>query len=510
MLLEVEGTHSRFVAQHATAVPSQNASKVFTVGDTNLLFCHCATWRRVRRQQSAPRVSGEGKCATLPCDLATLLLSLIEAHWGWKVAMHHRMCDLKSSHLRLSTAASSSYRQSTFVGPGPHGNDYGQSCQRGQVFFCERQTWERARDNQATILQLVSFFLTCNARPEVRLRHPSSWTVASVKLSQRLILLGRSNNASNESDDNSRKRQPPKQRQSRLADHLYAILRPTRSVAKSCHQQFPGWRSSLAGFSILGFAVLLVDISALIWAAAHLDDAHFATLKIHSCKNIGRWSSSVQLGINMLSAGLLAGSNYCMQCLSSPTRPEIDAAHEKNTYLNVGILSWRNVTSVRKRRMLLLSALAVNSLLLHSMYAFYSTQKTNKLTCIGTALPSLSRVLCRPTIWSSLLLRFLMAAHGPRVLTTTIRKPTNDYSAFKIWLSMGKSGTEISGRTSLGPSAKSIRFSNLIAEVYCLSQQTLTARHSRAKSLNAPHPLCITRVRYSNTIIRFLDNNMGL
>jgi hypothetical protein len=146
-------------------------------------------------------------------------------------------------------------------------------------------------------------------------------------------------------------------------------MRSFRSLANSWNMRFSGWRGGIVGFSLLAVVVLIVNISVLVWTATHLDDGHYATVTVRSCKSVGKMSSYVQLSINMFSTALLAGSNYCMQCLSSPTRSEVDSAHAKNSYLNIGILSWRNVVSFRKRRMCLLLALVLSGVPLLAVYA---------------------------------------------------------------------------------------------------------------------------------------------
>ncbi|KAF1998467.1 hypothetical protein P154DRAFT_247680 [Amniculicola lignicola CBS 123094] len=149
----------------------------------------------------------------------------------------------------------------------------------------------------------------------------------------------------------------------------YFISQRLKTVAGSWDKRFPGWRSGVAGFSILASVILLINITALIWAVNSLDEKPFATLAMSSCANITAWSTSVQLAITFLSAALLAGSNYCMQCLSSPTRREVDSAHAKGSYLNIGLLSWRNVRICRKLDMLLLVILTLSSLPLQLAYS---------------------------------------------------------------------------------------------------------------------------------------------
>jgi hypothetical protein len=56
---------------------------------------------------------------------------------------------------------------------------------------------------------------------------------------------------------------------------------------------------------------------------------------------------------------LLAGANYAFQLLSSPTRDEVNKAHEKKKWLDIGVPSFRNLGHIAKSR----SILAVSVLL---------------------------------------------------------------------------------------------------------------------------------------------------
>lgn len=80
---------------------------------------------------------------------------------------------------------------------------------------------------------------------------------------------------------------------------------------------------------------------------------------------ISRWNTALHIFINILSSVLLAGSNYTMQVLSSPTRYEIDQAHARGDWLEIGVLSVRNLKRISRNRMILCMVLAVSSIPLH-------------------------------------------------------------------------------------------------------------------------------------------------
>ena len=65
---------------------------------------------------------------------------------------------------------------------------------------------------------------------------------------------------------------------------------------------------------------------------------------------------------------MLGVSNYTMQCLSSPTRDEVDRAHAHNKWLDIGVPSARNLSKIRTSRAILWGLLAVSSVPVHFFY----------------------------------------------------------------------------------------------------------------------------------------------
>lgn len=157
------------------------------------------------------------------------------------------------------------------------------------------------------------------------------------------------------------------ERSTNLPNYWYTVLRSFHILRSAWNDRFPGWRGGIAGFIVLASVMLTLNISALLWSATHLDRGHYATLAIGSYESVSNLSGWVHLAINVSSVALLAGSNYCMQCLSSPTRAEVDAAHAEGSYLNIGTSSWRNVLRSRKRRIFILSLLTLSSVVMPSM-----------------------------------------------------------------------------------------------------------------------------------------------
>lgn len=84
-----------------------------------------------------------------------------------------------------------------------------------------------------------------------------------------------------------------------------------------------------------------------------------------SCEKAATLNTWTHLAINVISACLLAGSNFTMQVLIAPTRRDIDRAHAKERWLDIGLPSMRNLGHIGRRRSCLWWVLALTSLPLH-------------------------------------------------------------------------------------------------------------------------------------------------
>lgn len=126
------------------------------------------------------------------------------------------------------------------------------------------------------------------------------------------------------------------------------------------------------------FAVLLVlslhtvsTIIASIYAFISLKNSETtfssAILYEGSCSVTKGWETGSHLIINILSTGLLAASNYCMQYLNAPTREDVDQAHKNDRWLSIGVTSSRNVLFMGTVRKVLWSLLLISSLPIHLM-----------------------------------------------------------------------------------------------------------------------------------------------
>ena len=84
------------------------------------------------------------------------------------------------------------------------------------------------------------------------------------------------------------------------------------AICQRFQERFQGWRARVTGVTSLVFVVLLINISFLIWALrTHQLNEGIATLHQGSCGTSSNLDSWIHLVINLLSTGMLSGSNYC-------------------------------------------------------------------------------------------------------------------------------------------------------------------------------------------------------
>ncbi|KAH7326306.1 hypothetical protein B0I35DRAFT_422380 [Stachybotrys elegans] len=131
-----------------------------------------------------------------------------------------------------------------------------------------------------------------------------------------------------------------------------------------------GWRGGVALNWLLAFVILLtasVCLMVLLIRARTLPP--HSTLRTGQCGTIRNFNTGMHLIFNVVAVILLAGASYVFQVLTSPTRSEIDAAHMRRQYLDIGIPSFRNLILISRTRALLatmLLPLAVGSYVIYN------------------------------------------------------------------------------------------------------------------------------------------------
>jgi hypothetical protein len=133
---------------------------------------------------------------------------------------------------------------------------------------------------------------------------------------------------------------------------------------RRCQSRFSGWRFGVLNFAIWTLIVGSFNLAITIWGSIASKENQ-GLLDAGDCDRIKRVNTGIHLLINVFSTVLLSGSNYCMQCLSAPTRKEVDRAHAVGSWLDIGIPSFRNLRHIEPRRVVLWFLLGLSSLPLH-------------------------------------------------------------------------------------------------------------------------------------------------
>ncbi len=109
-------------------------------------------------------------------------------------------------------------------------------------------------------------------------------------------------------------------------------------------ENLSGWYAGAFTSCLTALVVLAINSNVTIYAAASYPiDNGIGTVFHEDCARANTINTWLQLAVNVLSTILLGASNYCMQCLGSPTREEVDKAHSKGRFLHLGVPSMHNI-----------------------------------------------------------------------------------------------------------------------------------------------------------------------
>lgn len=66
-------------------------------------------------------------------------------------------------------------------------------------------------------------------------------------------------------------------------------------------------------------------------------------LHVGNCAKVEHINTILAVFLNLIATILVSTSNYVMQCLSAPSRKDVDEAHAVGSFLNVGTSSVHNL-----------------------------------------------------------------------------------------------------------------------------------------------------------------------
>ncbi|KIW00772.1 uncharacterized protein PV09_07752 [Verruconis gallopava] len=177
-----------------------------------------------------------------------------------------------------------------------------------------------------------------------------------------------------------------------IQDHQNQELLLPQSRYKSprlFRSNFGGLKRTLVFFLCVALSVLLVNIFWLLYAKTHYGgiESGYGIIQRGDCNEVKKTNTWLHLLINILSTLLLTGSNAFMSTYSCPSRKEVDRAHARKKWLHVGMLSFRNLTRIAKRKSLVVILLCLSSVPFHLLYnsmVFVSLSSNNYYWAVAT------------------------------------------------------------------------------------------------------------------------------
>ncbi|KAJ6186919.1 hypothetical protein N7519_001827 [Penicillium mononematosum] len=148
-----------------------------------------------------------------------------------------------------------------------------------------------------------------------------------------------------------------------------------QSFSRQSRGLFRGWKFTAFLAFMSSVVVFLFNAGFLIYSAASTRNGDGMTLMKGDCNKVHRLGKAMHWLINVLGTGVLSASNFGMQCLIAPTRKDVDRAHRKASWLDIGVPSVRNLFRISWKRSFLWLCLCFSSLPFHLFYnsAIYYT-----------------------------------------------------------------------------------------------------------------------------------------
>ncbi|GKT60771.1 hypothetical protein ColTof4_00890 [Colletotrichum tofieldiae] len=139
-------------------------------------------------------------------------------------------------------------------------------------------------------------------------------------------------------------------------DDLERMLPPDekRGSGSTFSRMKSGWRAGIALNIVIGFVILIVAIVCLVLALVVVGMIRGESRIFEGdCAAARKVKIGVFVAINVVTIVLLSAANYVFQVLSSPTRIEVEMAHDGRRWLDIGIPSFRNLRFISKPRVIM-------------------------------------------------------------------------------------------------------------------------------------------------------------
>ena len=159
-------------------------------------------------------------------------------------------------------------------------------------------------------------------------------------------------------------------------------------ILRVADRTFTSYRFAILGYVAATGFVLLINLVFTLWAVIRSGvHQNVGTIYTGQCSRVTSYTFWMHLVINILGILLTSASNYSMQCLSSPTRAQIDTAHKEGTWLYVGVPNWGNLHRLSRLKLVLWTLLAFSTIPLLLVYnnAVFSNLSTRNYSAFAVS-----------------------------------------------------------------------------------------------------------------------------
>ncbi|KAF1845476.1 uncharacterized protein K460DRAFT_311919 [Cucurbitaria berberidis CBS 394.84] len=142
-----------------------------------------------------------------------------------------------------------------------------------------------------------------------------------------------------------------------------------------------GWRAGLLRAFVFSLVALIVNAAVYAWLFDRYSTYRgTATVMTGECGMVQNANTGIHAALNVLSTLVLGASTYGMQGMTAPTRKEVDTAHTKGKWVEIGTSSVRNLFHVRRRNAWIWGILVLTSLPFHLFFnaVFFTTSQANQ------------------------------------------------------------------------------------------------------------------------------------
>jgi hypothetical protein len=134
-----------------------------------------------------------------------------------------------------------------------------------------------------------------------------------------------------------------------------------------------GWQNTALCLTVLIAVLTTILLICLMISLFGLGTSSASILRTTllfqgNCGASSNYNLWIHLAINIISSGVLASSNFFMQVMVAPTREDVNKAHARGKWVEIGVQSWRNLFHVPARNGIFWVLLAISSVPLHLVF----------------------------------------------------------------------------------------------------------------------------------------------